>query len=233
MLAGTIATTSAVVIASGAGVYAWGVVAPSSQIFGPTIRRIRDKRAIALTFDDGPNPALTRQLLDLLDSHSARATFFVIGNHVRACPSLAKEIAEAGHTIGNHTETHPRLTFLTAERIRQELSSCKEAIIAATGKAPRWMRPPYGFRNRHVNAAARQSGCEGVVMWSQWGWDWKVREPERVIDRLRRVGGGDIVLLHDGDHRVLEGDRRHTLKALEYWLPRWKDAGLRFVTIDG
>lgn len=94
------------------------------------------------------------------------------------------------------------------------------------------MRPPFGGRGPALDRAASASGITGVVMWSKWAWDWKVQPAEPVIERLRRVRGGDIVLLHDGDHRVAEGDRRHTVRAVEYWLPRWKDAGLRFVTVD-
>jgi peptidoglycan/xylan/chitin deacetylase (PgdA/CDA1 family) len=215
-----------------AGFFSWGAVAPSSQLFGPTIRRTGDPSAMALTFDDGPNPAVTPSLLDLLDRHSARATFFLIGRHVRAIPELAKEIAERGHTIGNHTDTHPALAFLPPRRIAAELSRCDDAIAAATGRKPRWMRPPFGFRGPQLGGIVRARAGAGVVMWSVWARDWKPQPPDPMIQRLRRVRGGDIVLLHDGDHRVLEGDRRHTVAALEHWLPRWKDAGIRFVSLD-
>jgi peptidoglycan/xylan/chitin deacetylase (PgdA/CDA1 family) len=215
-----------------AGVFSWAAVAPSSQLFGPTIRRTGDASAMALTFDDGPNPAATPFLLDLLDRHNARATFFLIARHVRACPSLAKEIAERGHTIGNHTDTHPALTFLPPRRIAEELSRCDDAIAAATGRKPRWMRPPFGFRGPQLDGIVRKRGGAGVVMWSAMAWDWKPQPAERVIQRLRRAQGGDIVLLHDGDHRLLQADRRHTVAALEHWLPRWRGAGIRLVSLD-
>lgn len=216
----------------GAGVAAWGGVHPQSQLFGPTIRFTRDKNSVALTFDDGPNPSVTPGLLDLLDAHQARATFFLIGRHVRAFPKLSREIAARGHQIGNHTETHPNLAFLSSRNIARELNLCREAIASAVGREPRWMRPPFGFRGPQVGPAVRRLGYAGVVMWSQWAWDWKPQPAAPVIHRLRRVTGGDIVLLHDGDHRVLEGDRGHTVAALAHWLPRWIDAGLRFVTLD-
>jgi peptidoglycan/xylan/chitin deacetylase (PgdA/CDA1 family) len=215
-----------------AGIFSWGAVAPSSQLFGPTIRRTGDSSAVALTFDDGPNPAVTPSLLDLLGRQNARATFFLIGRHVRAFPALAKEIAERGHTIGNHTDTHPALALLPPRRIAAELDRCDDAIAAATGRMPRWMRPPFGFRGPQLNGVVRARGGAGVVMWSAWARDWKPQPADPVIQRLRRVQGGDIVLLHDGDHRVLEGRRRHTVAALEHWLPRWKDAGIRFVSLD-
>jgi peptidoglycan-N-acetylglucosamine deacetylase len=212
---------------------AWGAVHPQSQIFGRTIRETGDAQTLALTFDDGPNPAATPALLDLLDQHNAHATFFLVGSRVRAFPEIAREIAARGHTIGNHTETHPNLIFLSREKLREELNRCSEAIHAAVSSGDlRWMRPPFGFRGPQLGSVVRGLGYSGVVMWSKWAWDWMPQPASRVIHRLRRVFGGDILLLHDGDHRVPEGDRRHTVEALRHWLPRWKDAGIRFVTLD-
>jgi peptidoglycan-N-acetylglucosamine deacetylase len=214
------------------GIFAWGAVTPSSQLFGPTITRLNDKSSIGITFDDGPNPKVTPQILDLLGRHNAKATFFLIGRHVRAFPALAKEIAARGHAIGNHTETHPALTFLTPAQIAVQLGRCDEAILSATGTKSRWMRPPFGYRSPWLAGIVRQRGGAGVVMWSKAAYDWRLRHPAPVIERLRRVRGGDIVLLHDGDHRVLEGNRLHVVKALEHWLPRWKDQGLCFTKLD-
>ncbi len=205
---------------------------PASQLFGPTTRRTGDPFAMALTFDDGPNPAVTPQLLDLLSRHNVRANFFLIGKFVRACPGLTAEIAARGHAIGNHTETHPNLMWLSPRRIAEELQRCNEAIAAATGREARWMRPPYGFRGPQLAGVVRRLGGAGVMMWSAMARDWKPQPAEPVIERLRRARGGDIVLLHDGDHRRLGGDRQHTVTALEFWLPRWKDAGIRLVALD-
>jgi peptidoglycan-N-acetylglucosamine deacetylase len=212
--------------------YAWGSVVPTSQLFGATIRHTRGASTIALTFDDGPNPAVTPALLDLLERHRVKATFFLIGKWVREAPSLANDIAYRGHAVGNHTETHPSLALHSRHRITDELERCDHAIESATAQKPRWMRPPFGFRSPMLNGIVERRGGPGVVMWSAWARDWKPQPAERVIDRLRRAQGGDIVLLHDGDHRSINSDRRHTVAALEYWLPRWKDAGMRFVTLD-
>jgi peptidoglycan-N-acetylglucosamine deacetylase len=220
----------AVVVAAGAA--AWSTMSASSQVFGPTIRNTQDAGAIALTFDDGPNPAVTPALLEVLEQNSVRATFFVMGKHVRAFPELALEIVTRGHTIANHTETHPSLTFLPAAKVRDELQKCRDAIASATTRDTQWMRPPFGFRGPNLNGVSREMGLAGVVMWSRWAWDWKPQPAGPVIRRLRRVRGGDIVLLHDGDHRRPDGDRRHTVTAMEYWLPRWREAGMRFVTLD-
>jgi peptidoglycan-N-acetylglucosamine deacetylase len=219
--------------AGGAGLAAWGAMHPAAQLFGPTIRRPGRRNALALTFDDGPNPAITPRLLELLEQHGARATFFLIGRFVRACPELARELTARGHAVGNHTDSHPNLIWLSSARIVEELARCQEAVAQATGAGkPRWMRPPYGFRGPHLDAVVRRQGLQGVVMWSVIAYDWKPQPVSRLIARLGRVRGGDMVVLHDGDHRALGGDRQHVLGALEYWLPRWRDAGLEFVTMD-
>ncbi len=224
---------------------AWGAVYPQSQLFGPTIRHTRKANQFALTFDDGPNPSITPRLLDLLDRRHVRATFFLIGKFVRACPELAREVAARGHCIGNHTETHPNLFWLSRARLREELSNCQQAIGETLGQAPRWMRPPYGIRSAFLNGLVREMKLRGVVMWTLIPGDWREKPAEWLIQRMRPIAqhaehmgrggknrGGDILVLHDGSHHALNGDRRRTLTALEYWLPRWKDAGLEFVTMD-
>jgi len=220
-----------------AGIAAWGAVAASSQLFGPTVRHTDSPRKIALTFDDGPNPAVTPQLLGLLDRYSAHATFFLIGKFVRECPGLVQEISVRGHLLGNHTDTHTNLFFQSRAGIREELARCQVSIAAAMAGTPVWMRPPYGFRNPLLDDEVRRAGMKGVVMWSRKCWDWMPQPAERLIDRLARFapsgnGRGDILLFHDGDHRALGGDRQHVVAALEHWLPRWRDAGIEFVTID-
>jgi peptidoglycan/xylan/chitin deacetylase (PgdA/CDA1 family) len=224
--------------AAAAGISAWGAVAPSSELFGPTLRHTASSRKIALTFDDGPNPAVTPRLLELFDRYSVRTTFFLIGKFARACPELVKEIGARGHLIGNHSDTHANLIFQSRARIRGELARCQDAISAATHtKPPRWMRPPYGYRSPLLRREILRAGMQGVVMWSKICWDWKPQPPDRLIERLSRVARpeqpyGDIVVMHDGDHRVLNGDRHHVAAALEHWLPRWRDAGMEFVTMD-
>jgi peptidoglycan/xylan/chitin deacetylase (PgdA/CDA1 family) len=207
-------------------------------LFGPTVRHTDTPRKLALTFDDGPNPAITPQLLDVFDRYSVRATFFLIGKFVRECPALTQEISLRGHLLGNHTDTHANLIVRTRMAIRDELLCCQAAIAAAAQiEPPRWMRPPYGYRSPLLQQEIRRAGMKGVVMWSKICWDWKPQPPQRLIGRLARAAQqnhayGDIVVLHDGDHRELGGDRQHVVSALEHWLPRWRDAGVEFVTID-
>ncbi len=221
-----------------AGIAAWGAVAPPAELFGPTVRHTDSPRKLALTFDDGPNPGVTPRLLDLFDRHSVRATFFLIGKFARACPGLVREISARGHLLGNHTDSHPSLIFKSRAEIRDQLARCQEAVAVATGsEAPQWMRPPYGYRSPMLDGEVHRAGMRGIVMWSKICWDWKPQPPERLIARLARAARparshGDVVVLHDGDHRALGGDRNHVVSALEHWLPRWRDTGIEFVTID-
>jgi peptidoglycan/xylan/chitin deacetylase (PgdA/CDA1 family) len=119
-----------------AGSAAWGAVGPSSELFGPTIRHTASAKTLALTFDDGPNPAITPHLLDLFDRYSVHATFFLIGKFVRGCPDLVREISVRGHSLGNHTDTHANLIFQSRAGIREELERCQGAVAAATRSDP-------------------------------------------------------------------------------------------------
>jgi peptidoglycan-N-acetylglucosamine deacetylase len=215
-----------------AGIYAWGACHPASQVFGRTLTRVQGDKALALTFDDGPNPATTPALLDVLERYDAHATFFLIGRYVRACPDLAAEIARRGHFLGNHTETHPNLLWRSSAQIFEELARCALSILQATGQRPRVMRPPYGYRGPQLHAAARRAGLDPPIMWSKTGRDWTGQSLGRLIRRLATVGAGDILLLHDGYHGALGADRSQTVEALQYWLPRWKSQGLNFVSIE-
>jgi peptidoglycan/xylan/chitin deacetylase (PgdA/CDA1 family) len=231
------------VVAAAAGLTAYGAAHPRAQLFGSTICDTNSPRKLALTFDDGPNPAITPKLLDLLDRFNAKATFFLIGRYVRETPELVREIAARGHLIGNHTETHPNLFKLSQKSIRVELRLCHDAIASALGRPPQWFRPPYGFRNPWVVPAARELGYR-TVMWSLLPGDWKEKPTEWLISRMQPIAdraqrnvpsgsgtSGDVLCLHDGAHRDQNGDRSRTLAALEHWLPRWRDLGLEFVTM--
>ena len=244
-----------------AGVAAWAAVSPTSELFGPTLHNTPDSSQIALSFDDGPNPACTPELLKLLERYGAPATFFVVGRWARACPNLIREIADRGHNLGNHTETHANLTWRPSWRIAEELEACQDSILRALGferdAAPILMRPPFGYRGPQLWSAIRRAGLRSVAMWSLTCYDGKPQPAERLIERLGRVvirnpqapaagkersagggtekrksAGGEIIMLHDGDARELLADRRHVLAALEYWLPRWRDAGFEFVTMN-
>ena len=231
-----------------AGLTFYGAAFPRSQLFGHTTYHTDAARKLALTFDDGPNPAITPKLLDLLDRHHAKATFFLVGKFVRESPALVKEMAARGHLLGNHTETHPNLLFCGPEETRTELLRCSEAISHATWAEPRWFRPPFGFRSPWLGAIVQQQRMR-TVMWTLIPGDWRVKPANWLIERMKPIAAhaqnrppknnpskkpaaGDVLCLHDGDYARPNGDRAHTLAALEYWLPRWRDLGLEFVTIN-
>jgi peptidoglycan/xylan/chitin deacetylase (PgdA/CDA1 family) len=234
-------------VAAAAGITAYAAAHPRAQLFGKALCRTNSPRKLAITFDDGPNPAITPKLLDLLDRYHARATFFLIGRFVRECPELVKETVARGHVVGNHTELHPNLFRLSPTKIRIELRLCHDAISHTMGAPPKWFRPPYGLRNPWVSPAARELDCQ-TAMWSLMPGDWKEKPLDWLISCMEPVAQhaqqslsqssnspratGDILCLHDGSHRQLNGDRTRTLAALEHWLPRWRDLGLEFVTID-
>ena len=229
-------------LAAAAGVAAYGAAWPRAQLFGATICRTNSPRQLAITFDDGPNPAITPTLLDLLERYNARATFFLIGRFARECPDLVREISTRGHAIGNHTETHPMLLWLRPPEIQVELHLCHTAIANVLGAPPKFFRPPFGLRNPWLASTARALDMR-VVMWTLLPGDWRAQSPAWLIDRMSPIashakrlaksptGTGDILCLHDGSHLEQNGDRTRTLAALEHWLPRWRDLGLEFVTI--
>jgi peptidoglycan/xylan/chitin deacetylase (PgdA/CDA1 family) len=227
---------------------AYGAVSPQAQLFGTTLYSTSHPDAFALTFDDGPNPAITPKLLDLLDRYRVKATFFVVGKFVRESPTLVKEIVARGHLIGNHTDSHPNLFFCGPAETRAELRRCTEAIQQAVWFEPRWFRPPFGFRSPWLSDIVHQQGMH-TVMWTLLPGDWRPKPADWLIARMQPISDrvsqkqqaaatahhvcrGDILCLHDGDYARPNGDRARTLAALEFWLPRWRDLGLEFVTIS-
>jgi len=229
--------------AAAAGLAAYGGAHPRAQLFGQTICRTNSPRKLAITFDDGPNPSITPKLLDLLAKHNAPATFFLIGRYLRECLDLAREISARGHVIGNHTESHPNLFWLRPTQIRVELRLTHSAIKSVLGAPPKWFRPPFGLRNPWLAGEARELNMR-VVMWTLLPGDWRAPSGEWLIRRMQPIasrakhalqrasGTGEIICLHDGGHREQNADRSPTLAALEHWLPRWRDLGLDFVTIE-
>src|SRR3954466_7441918 len=116
-----------------AGVASYGATAPQSELFGKTLHRLADPKQLALTFDDGPNDPHTLRLLDVLAKHSVKATFFMIGKYVDLRPDIVRDVVAAGHTVGNHTYSHPNLIFRTRGQVVREIRECDRALTDAVG----------------------------------------------------------------------------------------------------
>ena len=127
---------------------------------------------IALTFDDGPTPGVTELVLKELADHKLHATFFMIGSKVQMYPALAKEVADAGHEIGNHSWDHPTLSAMSDEKVDSQLQRTQDAIHDATGKIPVWFRPPYGAFSKTRQGHIPASKGLGIVLWSVDPRDW-------------------------------------------------------------
>lgn len=199
---------------------------PSAVWQGPATHR-----RIALTFDDGPSPS-TPALLDLLDAHRARATFFQCGANIRRHPAITREVAARGHELGNHTDTHPNLFWMSNAARRPEIARAQEAFTGAAGlPAPRWFRPPYGYHGPGLTSLLRSFDLRSVL-WTTIARDW-IDPADRIAARLLRgARPGAIFCLHDGRAISPEPDISATLAALAQALPRLRDQGFDFVTLS-
>ena len=220
-----------------AGGYAYAAMWPGSQLFGPTLIAPRRPGELALTFDDGPNPAWTPRLLDLLAGHDVRATFFMVGSHAQAEPALVRRVAEAGHLIGNHSWSHPNLAVTAAGRVEEELARTSRTLEEITGAPIRYFRPPFGARRPLALRAARRLGMV-PVLWTAMTSDWSEPSVDRIvarltsrIDRLERRGRAGNIVLHDGNHLDSAANRGPSVAAAGQLLGRYEGSH-RFVTLD-
>ena len=212
-------------------IYEW--LSPRSWLYGPVFWHARtSEHVVALTFDDGPCHPYTEQLLGILDREGIRATFFQVGNNVRREPNLAAEVASQ-HVVGNHTFTHPHLTWSRTSKVRDELERGQEAIHDATGTIPTIFRVPHGWYGPQVISTADELGLR-CIGWSVMAWDWN-RPPSEVIRHriLRGVRPGGITLLHDGQDTDAypEADRSRTIAAVPHIVRSLKESGYRFLTL--
>jgi peptidoglycan/xylan/chitin deacetylase (PgdA/CDA1 family) len=157
-----------------------------------------DGPVIALTFDDGPNATLTPKLLDLLAARHLKATFFVIGQNAADHPDILKRAVREGHEIGNHSWSHPNLGKMSDEAVRRELQKTEDAIVAAIGKKPTLMRPPYGSITARQKKWIHEEFGYRIILWDVDPLDWKRPGPSVVTARiLKETKAGSIVLSHD------------------------------------
>jgi peptidoglycan/xylan/chitin deacetylase (PgdA/CDA1 family) len=218
-------------LSTSAAFLAWAVRGRASSIFGPSIHcGPRNRKLIALTFDDGPSES-TPQVLDLLHKYRAPATFFQIGANVDRLPHIARAVIAAGHEIGNHSYTHPLFCFHSADFIYREFARAQTAIADATGRPPVLLRAPFGARWFGFREAQRRLSLRGV-MWTIIGYDWK-RKADTIVGRmLPGVSNGAILCLHDGRELQANPDIRETVAAVDRLIPILRDRGYKFETVS-
>jgi peptidoglycan-N-acetylglucosamine deacetylase len=215
----------------------WFLPAPA-PVFPPAAALYRIERRIespgvALTFDDGPHPAGTPAVLEILDAAGVSATFFLVGEQVERDTALAGEIAAAGHEVALHGFRHRLLLRRAPRELADDLARATAAIQDATGRTLHWYRPPYGVFSSAGLHLVRGLGLR-PLLWSTWGRDWERRAtPDSIARRATRaLSAGDVVLLHDADHYSVQGSWEKTAAALPRVLEAADRLGLAWVTLE-
>ncbi len=202
-------------------------ILPGQQAFGPAVTSFEtDRKEVWLTIDDGPDPESTPLVLELLARHGARATFFVVGEQVARHPELARRIASMGHSIGNHTQTHPSASFWCASpaRIGGEIERCVAALLLADAPFERYFRPPVGVRNPFLDPQLASRGMD-LVLWSARGLEGAGGSIDRALARLARgIRPGAILLAHEAGPRA-----KDRVALVERLLEHLSSAGYRCV----
>ena len=209
---------------------------PRSNLLGPNVTRMPEaasaRRQVAITIDDGPDPEVTPRVLDLLDAHGQRATFFCITERVLAHPALAREIVARGHSIQNHTARHRHnFSFLGPRGFASEIARAQDILAATTGQRPTCFRAPAGLRNPFLEPVLHRLGLS-LVSWTRRGFDTREGDPAKVMARLgRNLQARDILLLHDGNAARTPDGTPVLLEVLPLLFERLHAGGLRSVTL--
>lgn len=209
---------------------------PRSRLLGPNITRLGEASAargeVALTLDDGPDAEVTPRVLDLLQRHGWRASFFCIAERARAQPALVREIVARGHSVQNHSAVHRHNFSLLGPRgFAAELMRAQDVLTELSGQRPTCFRAPAGLRNPFLDPVLHRLGLH-LVSWTRRGFDTRERNPQRVFERLtRELAGGDILLLHDGHAARSAHGEPVVLAVLPRLIDRCRAAGLSGVTL--
>lgn len=189
-----------------------------------------EHKVVAFTFDDGPDPQFTRQILNIFRKVNGKATFFMVGEQIDANEEIAREVYEAGHEIGNHTYSHPDLTTLPLEKADKELQRMDERIQGLTGKSPSSFRPPFFQINESIAELASGAGYALVSACNTGARDWEQPQPsvDFMVTQTKEVTeAGSVFIFHDG-----YGDRTNTVEAVSILVEALHAEGYRFVTIS-
>jgi peptidoglycan/xylan/chitin deacetylase (PgdA/CDA1 family) len=215
------------------GALAWGALERNSPLFGRVQHRLdAGADAVALTFDDGPNPEATPAILDTLGAESIAATFFVLGRHADRWPDIVARAVRDGHVIGNHGYYHRKLLWRSPRYVHEDISLGTHAIARAGAPTPALFRAPHGQRNPWVTPIARRQG-QRTVGWTLGVWDTALPGADVIAERVvRGTRRGSIVLLHDGDGYDPAGDRMQTARALPRIIRQLRERGFSFVALN-
>lgn len=214
-------------------VFTLKAVLPDNHFYGQVFSEVRtSEKVVALTFDDGPHPPYTGQILEVLREQQVPATFFILGRNAEKHPELLRRIVAEGHQLGNHTYNHVDLLKADRQTIAAEIDRTSEAIRSITGVPPRVVRPPHGFRDAVVMEMMAERGLK-VVEWSVSSRDWTNPGVEVIVSRtVSKVRNGSVVLLHDGDGVAAKASRAQTVEATRRIIKELKAQGYRFVTVE-
>ncbi|MCK9192918.1 MAG: polysaccharide deacetylase family protein [Nevskia sp.] len=209
---------------------------PRSRVLGPNLTRVPQsataRQEVVLSFDDGPDPEVTPQVLDLLDRYGAKASFFCVATRAAQAPRCVAEIVRRGHSVENHSDRHSNFfAFNGYYGFRRELARAQATLQALTGRAPMYFRAPMGIRNPLLDPAVVHSGLQ-YVSWTRRGYDAVERNPDAVLARLQRnLAAGDILLLHDGHAARTRSGEPVVLAVLPRLLENLAMRGLKAVSL--
>jgi peptidoglycan-N-acetylglucosamine deacetylase len=201
-------------------------VATQIQAADSEVRKLPLKGTVALTFDDGPNPIYTPQILAILKKYNVKATFFMVGMNAKHYPEVVKQVLADGHAINSHSQTHPMLTHLNDAQLTKEVAMPSAIIHEITGKKPLCLRYPYGASNEHVRATIREHGMTPVPMGFN-SFDYDRPGVDKIVNWvLKNSYSKQVILLHDGFDK-----REQTVAALPRIIEGIKQKGLGFSQI--
>lgn len=186
-------------------------------------------KMISLTFDDGPSPTFTPQILDILKENNVKGTFFVIASEAEKYPEIIKRMVKEGNEIANHTYNHKYLKGLPEQEFRQELIQAESSIVRITGIKPKLFRPPGGYYNDAIVKVSRDLGYKVIIWsWEQQSRDWANPGTNSIIGRVtKNAASGNIIVFHDRG-----GDRIQTVQALQPIIDALKEKGFKLVTVS-
>jgi peptidoglycan/xylan/chitin deacetylase (PgdA/CDA1 family) len=196
-------------------------------------RRVHKGPYVSITFDDGPSPKYTPQILDILKQHDVKATFFVVGKHVKKYPDIVKRMVAEGHDVGNHTYNHRDLVPATKATILKELRKTDEIIKDTVSVNTTLFRPPRGVYNQAARKTLVEEGYE-IILWSLSSCDWRPNSPAGILKRIKRfTKNGTIILFHDSGALVRKegGQRGNTVKALPMVIEYLKEQDYKILPI--